>query len=224
MKKYLILSCCVLMSFVCIQKSDIIGLYEASSDLYCKQIEFKSNNTFEYAFTNNYSSWNIYKGNWIREGDTITLNTFEHPYNIVKEFKENILEPHELKTGNMIYTYLDSNRYDSIIVKGYKIFKELAIIDTISYRDSLFIPKELNIRILRIDSKDLREYLYAFIDTIHDWKCTLYDIRVNKTLLEGEYLYNQKCIIKRNKIYFISPDGQLINDPLKKTSLKNKKF
>lgn len=74
--------------------NDIVGLYGECDNGYfvCKQIELKSDSTFEYAQYYDVGGWEIFKGTWHqKKNGTISLNSFDkYQYEV-----NSVVEKHE---------------------------------------------------------------------------------------------------------------------------------
>jgi hypothetical protein len=164
----------------------------------------------------------VLKGVWKSVQDTIILNTYKQP--IKNKYQE--FQYIDSKNGNIICLHLDSSKYQKIIVTGFSDShnQDVKFKDTLMFRDSVFIPIELNVKKTSILPMNSNDGFIWFCDSVQNVKYDVYDLRVNKIEDERTCFVNKKCLIKGNKLYFQERDGTFGRSFLEKTSMKNKKF
>lgn len=210
--KYLNLLFVLIFLNSCSTNKEIVGLYGKCKKGYlaCRQIELKSNNTFEeYIWYDFGPRGAIRKGTWKKiSGDTIVLNTLEQP-TIPKTSYVGKVNP-ALKNQVRIQISDKNGPLDS---------------SNIFINDRQLLKVADSNGIVQFDTKVIRNIEYGFLNQIQKIEIdnpNYTEINILTRDLDlstvPKFITNEKMVVKRNKImldtsYFY-----------KKTSLKNKQW
>nr|WP_299387537.1 hypothetical protein [Allomuricauda sp.] len=203
----------VLITFLssCSTNKSIVGLYGKCGKGYlaCTQIEFKSDNTFEYFIFYDVGGGSVLKGNWKRiSSDTVVINTFKQPEfpktTYVGRINPNLKGIVKIrisdKNGSLGGSNVLINDRELIKVAGENGIAEFDV-DYIRNIEYGFLSQSEKIK---IDNPNYNEI-----------EILIKDLNLN---VIPEFITNEKILVKRNKIIM---DSTYV---YKRTSLKNRQW